>query len=318
MSTINTNCLFCLNKIERGHQSKEGLIRYYYTCPNCGKYQTTDFSEMFLNELTRDNKNKAILSHAVYKMQKPNTYPLIDQKKAEQILENNTILTPAEQAENFILWLGDETKNECGELHQSAFPFAAIGTPSSEAFVFIVDHLEAQGLIRSSFFNEELGAMLTFDGWQKYEELKRTKSDSRKAFMAMPFKDRHLKTLFPAFKEAVSKTGFTLFHLGEDHEAGIMDNKLRVAIRSSRFIITDLTDENRGAYWEAGFAEGLGKPVIYSCEQRYFNENKTHFDTNHLHTILWEEDKLGDSTEELKATIRATLPEESIMEDKTI
>jgi len=35
---------------------------------------------------------------------------------------------------------------------------------------------------------------------------------------------------------------------------------------------------NPGAYWEAGYAEGLGKPVIYTCEEAKFVE-ASHFDT---------------------------------------
>ena len=41
---------------------------------------------------------------------------------------------------------------------------------------------------------------------------------------------------------------------------------MRVQIRASRFVICDLTHGNRGAYWEAGFAEGIGRPVIFVCE----------------------------------------------------
>jgi nucleoside 2-deoxyribosyltransferase len=44
-----------------------------------------------------------------------------------------------------------------------------------------------------------------------------------------------------------------------------IDDQMRVALRTSRFVVADLTRGNRGAYWEAGFAEGLGRPVIYTC-----------------------------------------------------
>ena len=58
-------------------------------------------------------------------------------------------------------------------------------------------------------------------------------------------------------------------------KAGLIDDRLRVEIRTSRFLIADLTHENAGAYWEAGFAEGLGKPVIYTCEKSKFDTAKT-------------------------------------------
>ena len=38
----------------------------------------------------------------------------------------------------------------------------------------------------------------------------------------------------------------------------------------------NLSDDNNGAYWEAGYAEGLGIPVIYICEESKFdNKSKT-------------------------------------------
>ena len=58
-------------------------------------------------------------------------------------------------------------------------------------------------------------------------------------------------------------------------QAGLIDNVMRVQIRDSAFILADLTDDNLGAYWEAGFAEGLGKPVIYLCEAARFDNAKT-------------------------------------------
>ena len=95
----------------------------------------------------------------------------------------------------------------------------------------------------------------------------------------------------------------------------MIDQKLKVQIRNSRFLIAELTNGNKGAYWEAGFSEGLGRPVIYSCEKTYFDKKKKHFDTNHLHTIIWEKGRLDAASEELKATIRATLPDEAVLED---
>jgi len=117
------------------------------------------------------------------------------------------------------------------------------------------------------------------------------------------------------WKAAVHETGFDLRRLDDQPAAGLLDDRLRVEILTSRFLIADLTHRNAGAYWEAGFAEGLGKPVIYSCRRDVFDEKGTHFDTNHHLTVIWEPNDLDRSCEALKATIRATLPAEARMED---
>jgi hypothetical protein len=86
---------------------------------------------------------------------------------------------------------------------------------------------------------------------------------------------------------------------------------MKVEIRNCRFLIADLSHANLGAYWEAGYAEGLGKPVIYTCERSVFldPQRQPHFDTNHHLTVLWNLDEMDLFCSNLKATIRATLPD---------
>jgi nucleoside 2-deoxyribosyltransferase len=133
--------------------------------------------------------------------------------------------------------------------------------------------------------------------------------------MAMQFGNSTLDMVVTDyFKPAVSAAGFNLQRLTDAQGAGCIDDQLRVRIRMSRFVVADLSHGNKGAYWEAGFAEGLGKPVIYTCEKGVWNEQKTHFDTNHLVTIIWDAAHLPDAAQRLKATIRATLPEDAILE----
>lgn len=79
----------------------------------------------------------------------------------------------------------------------------------------------------------------------------------------------------------------------------------------------DLTDENRGAYWEAGYAEGARKPVFYTCERSEFEKAKSHFDTEHMFTIKWDEAEPEKAADELKAAIRNQFPAEAIAADLT-
>ena len=93
--------------------------------------------------------------------------------------------------------------------------------------------------------------------------------------------------------------------------AGIIDNIMRTRIRVAKFVIADLTHNNNGAYWEAGYAEGLGKPVIYICEKEKFDKEGTHFDTNHCTTIFWSKSRDNDEDfrQELTATLHRSLDE---------
>ena len=86
---------------------------------------------------------------------------------------------------------------------------------------------------------------------------------------------------------------------------------MRIQIRDAAFVIVDLTHDNPGAYWEAGYAEGLGKPVIYICEKTKFDKKKTHFDTNHCTTVPWSRDDDAGFRERLTETLRRSLDQSS-------
>ena len=135
--------------------------------------------------------------------------------------------------------------------------------------------------------------------------------------MAMQYGDAALDRIVDEFfRAAVKETGFELFRLDDEPKAGLLDDRMRVEIKSARFIIAELTHGNRGAYWEAGYADGLGKPVIYTCEESAWAERKTHFDTNHHLHVVWNANDIVAAMVRLKATIRATIPEATRQDSK--
>ena len=125
----------------------------------------------------------------------------------------------------------------------------------------------------------------------------------------MKFKDPVLDPFVrDVVKPAVKKgIGYDLVDMRDVAQAGIIDDIMRVQIRDSAFVIADLTHDNHGAYWEAGYAEGLGKPVIYICERTKFKRDGSHFDTNHCTTVPWSSDDPEGFGKELIATLRRSL-----------
>ena len=156
---------------------------------------------------------------------------------------------------------------------------------------------------------------LTFSGWERLDQLQRQSVESRFAFMAMDYNNGAVDRAFATFVDAVDKTGFELRRLDQKPKAGLIDLRMRVEIRGAKFLVADLTDENRGSYWEAGFAEGLGKKVYYTCEQTKFDNVKTHFDTEHLLTIRWSDRNFAAAVDELKSAIRNDFPIEAKQSD---
>ena len=68
-----------------------------------------------------------------------------------------------------------------------------------------------------------------------------------------------------------------------------------------RIALDDLTHKNNGAYFEEGYAMGLGKKVIQLCKKGV----ELHFDIAQINTIMWEDEK--DIPLRLKNRIEATI-----------
>lgn len=75
-------------------------------------------------------------------------------------------------------------------------------------------------------------------------------------------------------------------------------------IRNARFIVAELTNHNNGAYFEAGYALGIGREVIQVCKKSTF-ETDGHFDVKQVNSVLWE--NYDDLTERLVSRIQATI-----------
>lgn len=222
---------------------------------------------------------------------------------------------PAQQATNIIRYIGDEV-SRAGE-PVSAFPvgfYAIVGAPNAEfaarlALELLENRILSGADASSGGQTELLNVNLSLDGWERYEKEKRGQIAGKYGFIAMKFGDDVLdpfveNTVKPAVKEG---TGYDLVDMRDVARAGIIDNIMRTQIRDAAFVIVDLTHDNSGAYWEAGYAEGLGKPVIFICEKSKFDDAKTHFDTNHCTTVLWSQEEEDGFQQQLVATLRRSL-----------
>jgi hypothetical protein len=260
---------------------------------------------------------RSLLMHSIRQMQGSPDLPFID---AAIVREVTSRRPPSlrEQTDRLIIFLGGRLRlSDPAEFTKiEPWDFAAlqatIGVYSESTFWAIVERLGQRYLL--DFRKESKEFRFTLDLWDQYEVLQKSQPESRFAFMAMEFNRSDVDWIYRnCFKQAVAATGFELKTLLEGQKAGVIDDQLRVEIRRSRFLISDLTHGNQGAYWEAGFAEGLGKPVIYTCETTVFHnkDTKPHFDANHCLTVVWDQARPEEAAAKLKATIRATLPSES-------
>ena len=108
------------------------------------------------------------------------------------------------------------------------------------------------------------------------------------------------KGISPAIVEA----GFQPIRIDlKEHNNKICDQVI-VELRRSRFVVADFTHHPGGVYYEAGFAHGLGKPVIWTVRQDRLKS--VHFDTRQYNHIKYNKDP-SELHKKLLARIQATI-----------
>jgi len=108
-----------------------------------------------------------------------------------------------------------------------------------------------------------------------------------------------MQAIIPLEKE----TGFKMVRIDKKQFNEKICDKILGEIRNSRFIIADVTGHRQGVYFEAGFAMGLGLPVIWCCRKNQIEQS--HFDTRQYNHITWEtsQELHGKLRERILATI---------------
>ena len=127
-----------------------------------------------------------------------------------------------------------------------------------------------------------------------------TSTNSSQAFVAMWFNDSMDAVYNHAFAPAIQAAGYEPYRIDRDNFLNKIDDEIIAQIRQSRFLLADFTHEPEGSvrgsvYFEAGFAHGLGIPVIFTAHE----DADLHFDTRQFPHILWKPTDLNALKQEL-------------------
>ena len=169
----------------------------------------------------------------------------------------------------------------------------------------IINYLENNRLVDAGGgMSSSNSIKLLPEGWKRVDELQQHNSHNKDIFVSMAFNDGTKETR-EAIRTGIIRAGYSPEFIDEIiHNHQIMPEMFRL-IRECRFLIMDVTDPNFGAYYEAGYALGLGKEVIITCREQEFHDttNKPHFDIAQKQILVWKD--YEDLTERLSEWIKA-------------
>ena len=214
-------------------------------------------------------------------------------------------LPVGERAERLLRMLVEETKS-IGDPVLLPSPVAASGVRTSnlrlaKAWSESIESKEVTALARylhEEGFADLEGVKLAHSievkvpGHARVAELTRS-TDSTQVFVAMWLNPLMDEIYGSAIEPAVREAGYEPYRIDlRDDYDGKIDDQIVAQIRRSRFIVADFTHDKEGVrgsvYYEAGFAQGLNTPVIFTAE----SGSDLHFDTRQFPHILWDRGKL--------------------------
>lgn len=109
---------------------------------------------------------------------------------------------------------------------------------------------------------------------------------------------------FEAIESVISKEGGVAIRIDKEHPLEDLVGRIKKEIKNSVFVVADLTDERPSCYFEAGFAEALGRPIIYVASKQSVaapgEKTVIHFDI-HMNINFFT------NTDELKTKLAGTI-----------
>lgn len=241
-----------------------------------------------------------------------------------QMIENWYPKTFAERVDDILLYIYEHTKHIGQEIifsDEETFSFLFIDRWESssgerpipdgtyrkkrdssaygEEANYMLNYLQEQDYIKYSLA-ADCYVTLKAKGYERVDLLQKNLSSGRNAFVAMQFGDK-TKRLREAIRKGASEAGYNAIFIDEVEHNNLITPELLKYIRDSKFVVVDLTYENKGAYFEEGYALGIGKAVIQLCQK----DTSLHFDIAQKNTIIWENEE--DIPKRLANRIRATI-----------
>jgi hypothetical protein len=294
ISDGKAKCILCGERLAKLDE-KFDTGTYTVTCDTCGRYKWLKDVQTELSKL--DIKDRLLLSGRSMEL---NEIGATLEITSEAIIDYVLRLAPKDilgRIDRLLLNLSARSDKKGQNFVVSEMEFPLGYSHTKQGLKEELELLAGDGLLHQYWDGHGYVIKLTTDGYKRAKEL-RTGSGflSGEAFVAMWFDDRMDELWKLGLEPGITLAGFVPIRLKEIQYNDRIDSLIIYHIKKSRFVVADVTGDRSAVYYEAGFAHGLERSVIWTC-----NSNKKSdacFDTRQYNHIFW------DSPEQLKKELR--------------
>lgn len=296
-------CFICGSEEARLPQ-QPGLDEYRVECPVCGSYKIRRTAYLSLDHYVGEHDRAVLSALSRYHNDRGEVFVFSNPNVEEYIRSAPTPRTLPEALDALLFYIGERQKRFSHYVQIESRKFPITVADNFEDFRYVADLLVQAGY--AEVYDDAMrdGFRLTPAGWTRLNELRATRPDSRRAFVAMWFADELAPAWTEGIRPGLEDAGYTAVRLDAVEHNEKIDDRIIAEIRRSGLVVADLTGGRANVYFEAGFAMGLGIPVIWTCREDHLDD--LHFDTRQYNYIGWETP--AELRERLKLRIEATLP----------
>jgi len=304
---MNSNkCFLCGTNCQKRNFSNRDIT--FYQCPACSEYGITEEASRVLRE--DKHKYSFVIKERALKGLKPIVITDGVDGNIESIpcisLDSIVSLFPktaSEIIDRVLLNLGNSVEYPSDRIKiDENSKTLLFSRDSADMNYFLTQLHEFQYIFFSGSILSEI--YIRAKGWEKIEKLNSAKGSLNQVFVAMWFHDSMESAYIEGIKKALDELKYTPIRIKDKGHNDKICDQIISEIRKSKFTVCDFTGHRGGVYFEAGFAMGLGRPVIWTC--RRDGIDNAHFDTRQYNHIVWDNEK--DLYEKLKNRIEATIP----------
>lgn len=275
-------CLICGTDAKFGGSND----RRIFECRRCGEYQATEEGWAKLNSMRVD---VPVVSGWIREQNASGVTPRIDLDRCDQFV---ALRRPnfKHRIERYLITVVEQ----CPGLGMDFDPFAEhlIGASYSSGqheLEILVNFLVQKGLLWSRMTR---AYWINPQGHIEADELRTRRAKSSQAFVAMWFAPEMTPVYDSGLSFGIENAGYKSMRVDKKEHANKIDDEIIAEIRRSAFLVADFTEHRGGVYFEAGFAMGLGLPVIWTCRKDHIKD--LHFDIRQYNCIDWADaDELG-------------------------
>jgi len=303
VSVDKSHCVLCDFHVEQ--QMLPGSLVSRVNCRTCGTYMIPITLQVIWDAF-EESKQKHLLSAKTREASDAGRPLTLTAENLSVLLESiPKLATPLDNMDRLVLLLSKrQQRADKGLALDTRFDYPLVFAHDGEEFKYLLLTLSQQGLVIVKFNDYQASVHLTPKGWERALELQRIRRESNQAFVAMWFAKELDGAWEEGFRPALKSTGFDPYRVDREHFNDKIDDHIVAEIRRSGLVVADFTGHRGGVYFEAGFAMGLGIPVIYTCRETDIKE--AHFDTRQYNHIVWS--TAADLKSKLALRIAATLP----------